>query len=207
MTSAPHATPAVCSNLLPERQATPQPVCASRGVEAFSQAAPAAICECGAFGFVPFSCGRVSTFDPADLPIVAAHKWRIVRSPNHKGYALCSIKIDGVRRGIVMHRLLTNAAKGSFVDHIDGDGLCNIRRNLRVCSHSQNMANRRKKAGKATSDYLGVFKSGKKWRVEVKKNGFRHRGSANTEKEAALIYNELAMRLHGEFARLNVVLP
>lgn len=38
MTSATHATPAVCSNLLPERQATPQPVCASRGVEAFYSA-------------------------------------------------------------------------------------------------------------------------------------------------------------------------
>lgn len=35
MTSATHATPAVCSNLLPERQATPQADSALRGPEAF----------------------------------------------------------------------------------------------------------------------------------------------------------------------------
>ena len=38
MTSSRNASPAVCSNLLPERQATPATVCALRGSQAFYSA-------------------------------------------------------------------------------------------------------------------------------------------------------------------------
>lgn len=88
------------------------------------------------------------------------------------------------------------------VDHINGDGLDNRRSNLRVCTRSQNAANRvmpRKK-----HPYRGVLRDRKRFRAYINANGQRtNLGSFDSPADAALCYDAAARRLHGEFAVLN----
>ena len=63
-----------------------------------------------------------------------------------------------------MHRYILNLKKGDMIDHINGNGLDNRRSNLRICTHTQNQANRRLSKNN-TSGYKGVWWSGinNKW--------------------------------------------
>lgn len=107
----------------------------------------------------------------------------------------------------MMHRLIINAPEDMYVDHINGNGLDNRRSNLRLCTHTQNCMNSLRRKNK-TSKYKGVSwsKEKEKWAVYIsyyKKHSFV--GRYDTEIEAALAYNEAALKYHGEFAKLNEI--
>ena len=108
---------------------------------------------------------------------------------------------------VKMHRLIMNAKKGEFVDHIDGDPLNNTLDNLRICRKQQNEFNQKVRVDNTTG-YKGVslLKSTGKYRAYINKNGIRYElGVFHTKKEAALAYNMKAVELFGEFARLNEI--
>lgn len=112
------------------------------------------------------------------------------------------IKVDG--KNIMMHRFIMETPKGLLVDHINHDTLDNQRRNLRNCTRSQNMWNRKRRCG--TSKYKGVHKDSttSKWCAQIYKyNVAVDRKYFDTELEAALWYNVKAKELFGEFAYLN----
>jgi hypothetical protein len=96
------------------------------------------------------------------------------------------------------------------VDHINGDTLDNRRCNLRLCSDSESNANRRmyKKRG---VQFKGVWFNPKgapqsAYWVSAKLNGKQYWGKRQPDPiSAAREYNRLALLLHGEFARLNVI--
>jgi len=93
----------------------------------------------------------------------------------------------------------------NLIDHINGNPLDNKKRNLRICSKSQNQYNSKIRVDN-TSGFKGVCwsKCYKKWRVYIYKN--KHQillGYFNNKIEAAKAYNEAAKKYHGEFARLN----
>jgi len=100
----------------------------------------------------------------------------------------------------MLHRLILGEPD-SLVDHVSGDGLDNRRANLRLCTQSQNMRNRR---AYGRSKYLGVAfdKDARKrpWSVTI---GRARVGRFLTEEEAALAYDEAASKQYGAFARLN----
>jgi len=104
---------------------------------------------------------------------------------------------------MLMHRMIMQPPEGMVVDHINGNGLDNRRCNLRICTQEQNARNNAPK-GNGASRFKGVFPCGKKWGAKVTHRKKTHRlGVFADEVEAAKARDRLALKLHGEFARLN----
>lgn len=145
--------------------------------------------------------------DNEDYDFITQWKWSF-----HAGYAVRSEYRDKktviyMHRAIMRHGGLLDESKQ--VDHIDSNRLNNQKSNLRNCSISENMKNRTAWA-RSTSKYLGVslYIKGNtiRWRADISVNHKQnYLGKFKTEAEAALAYNEAALRYHGEFARLNVI--
>ena len=112
-----------------------------------------------------------------------------------------------------LHRWLFNLDKDDkrCVDHIDGNKLNCTRENLRLCTVSENMHNRSKigKNGITASKYKGVVKHKSypnKWVATCRKDNVVYRiGIYDTEKEAAIAYNNKVKELYNGFATLNIV--
>lgn len=101
-----------------------------------------------------------------------------------------------------MHRIIMRVGRGQMVDHADGDSLNNQRSNLRLCTPSQNNANRR---GYSKSGFKGVYRSGRnRWQAMIGRNGRPwNLGSFTSPEGAARAYDAAAIKEFGEFARLN----
>ena len=98
-----------------------------------------------------------------------------------------------------LHRLVMDPGEKMMVDHIDGNGLNNLRENLRVCTNSENQRNRRKHKG--LSKFKGVKPTPwNTWEATIQKT---HIGTFPTEDQAARAYDEKAKELFGEYANLN----
>jgi hypothetical protein len=109
---------------------------------------------------------------------------------------------------ILSREVLNLGASKKYADHIDGNKLNNKRDNLRPVSPSQNMFNRKKQSKKSTSKYKGVYfcKQRNMWRVRIWSNKKMYCiGFFECEHEAGFRYNEKALELFGEYARLNNV--
>lgn len=122
--------------------------------------------------------------DQEDWKLYGNYPWHI--ETNH-GYVVYRKNIDGTKKKIYLHRLIMNSPDSRVVDHINGNKLDNRRKNLRLCSHHQNLLNRKKINGIAkTSD-------GKKWRAyvniynrDIHKSQQISLGNYNTKKEAKI---------------------
>jgi hypothetical protein len=90
-----------------------------------------------------------------------------------------------------------------IIDHIDHNPSNNRLDNLRICSKRENMMNSTTK--KTSSKYKGVSfdKERGRWFVQLKNGKTVFRGRADTEKEAAKIYDNVAIQQFGDFARTN----
>lgn len=134
------------------------------------------------------------------------YKWKVMfgggrLNRNKKPYAYTHL---GCTYG--MHRMIMNPPMGLHVDHINGDSLDNRRANLRLCTRSQNGANVTTPTRNKTN-YKGLWwcPSIKKWGVGIKCKGVRyHVGFYGRPIDAARAYDQAALALHGEFARLNL---
>lgn len=154
---------------------------------------------------IPLSKGLFAAVDDDDYSVLAATRWHAVEPSPGIYYAMG--RPFGDDRRVYMHRFLMQAKKGLEVDHRDGNGLNNQRTNLRVCTRSQNAMNQRKNP-KRLSGFKGVSISSdrKKWVAQICINQQRTPlGTFNTEYEAALAYNDAAIRLFGDFAKLNIL--
>lgn len=111
------------------------------------------------------------------------------------------------RKKFFLHRLILGISDRSiYIDHKDGNPLNNQRSNLRICTASQNSMNRTHTVVNLNS-LKGVSKNGpNRYSATVRVKGVTHYGGLFKNKYAAAIkYNELAIRYHGEFANLNPV--
>ena len=138
--------------------------------------------------------------DQEDLDRLGHERCFVLKS--HKHYKYWGIKVDGVKT--YLHRVIMNAPKDLVVDHINGNTCDNRKENLRLCSNIDNTKNLRKQVGSCTSQYKGVsfYTRDSNWEVNVACMFF---GRYKSEIEAAKVYNEKAILLFGEFARLNII--
>ncbi len=144
--------------------------------------------------------GTCTVVDADDLPRLAEHPWC---TSKHSGrlYARSSRQIGG--RYIFLHRFLTDAPDGMHVDHINGDELDNRRANLRICTHKENLRNRRRVKG-SRSPFIGVHLVKGRYESRLKVDDVNlYFGRFDTAEEAARVRDEAARKYHGEFAHLN----
>lgn len=90
---------------------------------------------------------------------------------------------------------------GFDIDHIDGNGLNNSPKNLRIATRAENMRNRGKNKNN-TSGSKGVYwhKQRQKWLAAIKINGrFKSLGLFSSTSEAAAAYESASRELFGEF--------
>lgn len=155
---------------------------------------------------VKLTRGLVTIIDAEDLELVTQFKWYATRGKN-TNYAVRTPWIPEERRyqNVSLHRFLLNAPDGVHVDHINGDGLCNRRENIRLCTPTENRWNTQKRKG-CRSEFLGVTHRplrNKTWMAKLIVDKKHYSRSFATEIEAALYYDELVKEHHGEFAKLN----
>jgi hypothetical protein len=148
----------------------------------------------------------IAIVDDEDFEFLTSRKWNITKGLKTY-YAVRNTSVNGNTFTEVMHRLIMKVSDSSvFIDHIDGNGLNNQKSNLRIATRSQNNANRLAKKN-GTSKYLGVcrIKNRDRFQANITKDGKQYAlGYFTTEEAAAKAYNEAAIRLHGEFANLNI---
>ena len=112
-------------------------------------------------------------------------------------------------KAISMHRVILPPPNSSlWIDHINGNKLDNRRSNLRLCTPSQNSTNVSKRKKNASSRFKGVCLAKYGWQVDIWADCKHYYvGTFKDEVEAASAYNDAAIRLQGEFARLNDLGP
>lgn len=92
--------------------------------------------------------------------------------------------------------------EGKGIDHMCHTPACVNVRHLRLSSQAQNMWNLSGPTNNnQSSGVRNVYRAGKRWRVQVKKNGVLHWfGTYATVEEAAEIAARARQELFGEFA-------
>jgi hypothetical protein len=107
---------------------------------------------------------------------------------------------------VVMERVLNRVlSRSEKVDHINGDGLDNRRENLRLASHSCNLANREKTI--ATGNRFKGITQCKRTGAWEAKIMFNYKtiylGRFTSDEDAAKCYDKAATEYFGEYARRN----
>jgi hypothetical protein len=153
---------------------------------------------------IPLTKGKFAIVDDDDFEFVSEHKWYC----NSNNMAVYECRIDRTKIRFLMHRVIMDCPDGMEVDHINGDRLDNRKENLRIVTRHQNMLNRKVRSDSKTG-YKGVeYKSDQARsrpyaayiRIDNKKKTLGH---YKTAEEAAKIYDEAALKYHGEYANLN----
>lgn len=147
--------------------------------------------------------GELVFVDDEDYASVAAHQWYASRSK--RGHIYATSTIGG--KWIGMHRLITSAAKGTLVDHHNGYGLDNRRKNLRSCTYGQNRANALNDRALPKGVYARKQRTGGTvYRAQIRHDKhLTNLGTYPTIGEAAAAYAAAAPKFHGEFARMETV--
>lgn len=160
---------------------------------------------------VPLSLGRYhapqelfAVVDDEDYERVAAKQWRLFYGNQNRMYA-----VNG--QGLLLHRFLLEAPRGLTVDHRNGNGLDNRRKNIRLATQSQNLANQSsrlvRKGRPTNSQFKGVTKlegRPRPWRATISVDRKQHfLGYYADEVGAARAYDAAARLYFGDFAHTN----
>jgi len=161
--------------------------------------------------YISLTQGKFAKVDDEDFLWLNKYKWHAskygqiyyaVRHPRGQNW-----------KTLLMHRAIIEKHWGLFLvtklcDHADGNGLNNVKTNLRLCDRSQNSANQQRQFGLKTSRFKGVFwhKHIQKWVAKIQsQERMKWLGTYDNEVSAAKAYNREAQKVFGEFARLNMV--
>lgn len=127
--------------------------------------------------------------DEAYRPLTKSFYWRI----NYAGYVLGSRRFNGVRQYVRLHRMLLGVVPDGLIpDHINRNPLDNRMENLRLATPHESVLNR----AVVEHPYAGVFKSGKWWRVELKRFGVLVKIGRFATREEGRLAKEAWLREH-----------
>lgn len=156
---------------------------------------------------VPLTQGKVALIDDEDYETVIARRC-YARKQRNVWYAETTIWSDSRGRYVTvkLHTLLMGPPEdGKSVDHVDGDGLNNQRRNLRWATRSEQRANSAT-CRTSRSGFKGVYWEHRRqhWCSRLTVNNVVHYlGSYANVEDAARAYDTRAREIFGEFARPN----
>lgn len=153
---------------------------------------------------IPLTQGQFAKVDDADFGLISSFKW-CARREKDTFYAVraTSRNSPGGKSTMRMHRVISGAVHSDIVDHIDHDGLNNQRSNLRFCTHTQNMRNRRGAISNSASGMRGVSKprGRSKWLACIRVNKKTlYLGTYNSSPEASAAYAAANKKYFGEFS-------
>lgn len=156
--------------------------------------------------------GLRALVDDNDYDLINQYNWYVLeRKMKHHTiiYTHRSLYNGSKWTSQLMHQLILGKSTTRIqIDHKDGNGLNNQRENLRFCTRSQNQWNGGSFNKNKSSKYKGVSrtKRGKEYRAIIYLNNKKiSLGSYNLETDAAIAYNNAALKYFGEFARLNII--
>ena len=159
----------------------------------------------GERAYVPLTQGFCAVIDACDFEKVAGYNWHVFHNKTNV-YARRTERLpSGKRRTVQMHRVISECPDGKVVDHRDGNGLNNIRVNLRICDPVNNAQNcktyRNNSTGVRGVQHYGAGRFRAQIRHEKK---LLHLGVFDTLEEASASYEKAKAELHGEFRRPQV---
>lgn len=149
--------------------------------------------------------GFVALVDAEDFAWLSEHRWVATGLDGNTRYVVTKAVIAGTKKFVKMHRLIAGAKLGEIVDRVNGDGLDNRRANLRICTHADNMRNRRKHKNNASGSKGAYYdRERNRWRAILLVDGKQKQvGTFDNQIQAARAYDIAALQYFGEFARLN----
>ena len=144
--------------------------------------------------------GVYAIIDGADASFVLQHNWYLLKRKSSPKLSYVYACIN--RKTVFLHRFLLNPPPKIDVDHIDGDGLNNTRRNIRVCSRSENNHNQHNQRPGKQSKYIGVtMGKGGRWVAQIRKDRKTYKlGTFPTEDAAHEAYLLASVKLYGDRA-------
>lgn len=156
----------------------------------------------GNIAYVPLTRGYEAIIDVSDVSLIDNFNWCVQKSARSV-YAVRSERRNGKQRTIFMHRVIMGEPDGLQVDHEDGNGLNNRRKNLRRATVSQNQQNSRVRLNNKTG-FKGVtyHKQNDRYRATIKAHGKQvSLGCYSTPEEAHLAYQKASIKYYGRFGR------
>lgn len=155
--------------------------------------------------------GKYALVDDEDFEWLNQWKWFADKVGNiwYASRGLYNKELHKHTKMLRMHRLIMKDPKGKLIDHLNGNGLNNQKKNLRVCGKSDNAKNCKVNRLNNTSGYKGVslYKGGPLWHACIRLNYKSiHLGQFIKKDDAALAYNKAAKKIFGKFAKLNRII-
>lgn len=147
--------------------------------------------------------GEYVRVDEEDYERLSQYSWCLFKSEKWQ-YAIRTEYKNGTQKTIYMHREIMRVTDPKiYVDHRDHDGLNNLKSNLRVSDNRFNQYNVGKKST-SKQKYKNIRQLDEnRWQVRVRTpKGKRVERVVYSEEDAVKLYNELALKYHGEFAYL-----